>query len=314
MNVNQISVAHTAEHIFVGTLKKIIDDVIVIKVEQDENHNVVILKSSKLTWNSIEQAEIITNEIISKNLEVKTTYYDDLASAKNSVPNLRVIDEKISGNVRVVSIGAYDYSACNKKHTKNSIQCELFVITDFIKTSEEVYEIKFEVGNRAKKFAIINSNRSIKISKILNAPFETLVKNIENIKIENEILNKKIRSVTLHELSNIKPYAINDIDFYNIILENSDRKKLQSWCSSMIKSDNVFIQIADQSTDTMLIICRSDGIGININEIVSESITKYGGKGGGRENFVIVKIPNNTFGDFFENLKIDIINLIKSII
>ncbi|MEE6246128.1 MAG: hypothetical protein VX368_02280, partial [Thermoproteota archaeon] len=68
MNVNQIPAAHTAEHIFVGTLQKIIDDVIVVKVDQDEHHNVVVLKSSKLTWNSIEQAEIITNEVISQSL------------------------------------------------------------------------------------------------------------------------------------------------------------------------------------------------------------------------------------------------------
>ena len=103
MNVNQISAAHTAEHIFVGTLQKIIDDVVVVKVDQDEHHNAVVLKSSKLTWNSIEQAEIITNEVISQSLEVKTTNYDDLASAKLDIPTLRSMDAKISGTVSAVS-------------------------------------------------------------------------------------------------------------------------------------------------------------------------------------------------------------------
>jgi len=313
MNVNQISAAHTAEHIFVGTLQKIIDDVIVVKVDQDEHHNVVVLKSSKLTWNSIEQAEIITNDVISQSLEVKTTNYDDLASAKLDIPTLRSMDAKISGTVSVVSIGEYDYSACNKKHTENSIQCELFVITDFMKTSEEVYDIKFEVGNRAKKFAIINSNRSIQISKILNAPFETLIKNIENLKTENELLTKNIRSITLRELSAIKPSVVNNVNFYNIILENCDRKKLQSWCSSMIKSNSMFLQIADKSADTMLVICRSDDVDVNVNEIISEFMKKYGGKGGGRENFVVVKVEGTNSEEFFENLKNDIINVLKSI-
>ena len=56
--------AHTAEHVFVGSLQKLVGKIAVRKVEHIDAINKVYLKSSELTLDMIYDAEVMTNRII----------------------------------------------------------------------------------------------------------------------------------------------------------------------------------------------------------------------------------------------------------
>ncbi|MGQ9718639.1 MAG: hypothetical protein ACUVWK_02130 [Nitrososphaerales archaeon] len=84
-----MSAARTAEHIFIGSLKKLIPDIEVTKVETmgEEGRTFVICKY--LDWQTILEAEKITNRVIDNALTIRKHFFNSLEGARRTFPTLR---------------------------------------------------------------------------------------------------------------------------------------------------------------------------------------------------------------------------------
>ncbi len=121
--------AHTAEHIFMGSLQKLVNDIFVRKVEHDDSVNRVYMKCQELSLDSIHEAELMANKIIGEGRKVKEHNFQSIEEARKVFPQMRAYEERISGSVRVIEIDGYDYAACAREHTENTSKCEFFLVT-----------------------------------------------------------------------------------------------------------------------------------------------------------------------------------------
>ncbi|MEM3451302.1 MAG: hypothetical protein QW830_02710, partial [Nitrososphaerales archaeon] len=149
-----MSIAHTAEHVFMGSLKRLVPNIEVKKVEIEGEKGVVIVSSKYLDWQIIFEAEKMTNKVIDEAKEIKEHFFDSLEDAKKAFPSLRAYEERIKGKTRVIEVDGYDYSACRAEHAKNTKECLFFIVTKFSKAGKNLFKIEFYVGENAKMKAL----------------------------------------------------------------------------------------------------------------------------------------------------------------
>ena len=144
-----MSAAHTAEHLFAGSIRRLKPDLTILKVDQSEGRNSIYVDVKNLDWSTIMKAELMANQIISEGREVKQHIFSSLKNAKQQFPEARAMEKRITGEVRIVEIDGYDYAACSRKHSNNTRECDFFLITRVIKAEGE-YPNRLPSWNRGK--------------------------------------------------------------------------------------------------------------------------------------------------------------------
>ncbi|MBM3897552.1 MAG: hypothetical protein FJ358_03380 [Thaumarchaeota archaeon] len=305
--MNQIALAHTGEHIFMGSLQKIIPAISVWKVEQTEDRNSLFVQSDGLTWDQILQAEKITNSIISEGRDVTEYFFPSLDEAKKRFPKMRAIEERISGQVRVVEVEGYDHSACAREHASNSRECGLFLVTSFSKAESGRYEIRFEVGEKAKIAALEYSALLIKVANILGASVNTVETTATNLIEELEELRSKIREFSKKEVSSITAEDTKGVKLYSKIFEGLENKVLMEKAGELIKTSKSIVILANRIEGGFLLLAKSPDIKLNASSILKDALTLLGGKGGGKEDFASGSVDSSKLEDAFARVKSSII-------
>ncbi|GIU72112.1 MAG: hypothetical protein KatS3mg003_1591 [Candidatus Nitrosocaldaceae archaeon] len=279
-------VEHTAEHIFMRSLQNLGKDVFVKKVEHGEI-NKIYVECNNLTLDDIYIAECITNDIIDAGREVREYIFNSLKDAKDRFPDLRAYEERISNKVRVVEIADHDHAACIKDHVRNTKECEFFIIKH-ISREKNLYEIEFLAGNKAKKQALEFGITCLRLIDHLQVSMNTLEDTIKNMKRDLESYKKSLAKLSRKVLESIKPDVIDGIKFYSIQFEDLDDRIIMKQVREVIK-DNSILLISNKKEDRCTVILASDSI--DCSSILSNALSRVGGKGGGKDAFASGSIP-----------------------
>ncbi|GBC75258.1 hypothetical protein HRbin06_00575 [archaeon HR06] len=287
---------HTAEHIFMGSLIRILPNLKVVKVEHEKERNSLFVKGEELDWDKIYEAELMTNKIIQEGREVKIHYFDSLEEAKKVFPNLRAMEDRIIGKVRVVEVKDYDYSACNREHVKNSKECEFFLVESFTK-SKDIYEIKFKAGFEAKLKALEYSRILMKSINLLEANLNTFERTCKNLKEENSKLKERIKRISEKTLNSLTFEEIRGIKFYKGIFEFLDRDIIFQRVNQMLREgEKGIILLINMEEEAFVILA---GKIINCLDILKNAFKIYEGKGGGKKELANGVIKKEKILEFF---------------
>ena len=303
----QIALAHTAEHIFMGSLQKIVPNIMVKKVEQTEDRNSLFVQGDGLTWDQILQAEKFANTIISEGRNIIEHFFPSLEEAKKRFPKMRAMEERIYGQVRVIEVEGYDYSACASEHANSSRECEFFLVTSFAKAEGGTYEIRFEVGEKAKNAALEYSALMMKVANIVGATVNTVEKTAANLREEIEELRGKIRKASEKEVSSISAEDVKGVKLYSKIFEGLENKVLMERAGELIKTKAV-VMLANRAEKGFLLLAKNQDIKLNASTILKDSLTLFGGKGGGKDDFASGSVDSSKLEEVFARIKSSIIS------
>ena len=267
-----------------GSLQRVIPGIRILKVEQDENHNSLFVDSDSLGWDEILEAEKATNQVIDDELEIVEHHFESIEHAKSSIPNMRAMEDRISGKVRVVEVKDYDYAACKRTHAKNSRECKMFLVTSFSRVKES-YEIRFEVGIRAKQLAIEISSVTMKLVEILGASLGTINGTVINLKQECDELRSRFKEISMRELMSISPEDISGIKFYRGIFNRLDHKQMMDVAGKLVRKEKSLAILGNMDEMGFVILARSTDLDFDSSKILREILKTHGGKGGGRAEF-----------------------------
>jgi len=305
--LNQIALAHTGEHIFMGNLQKIVPNVSVSKVEQTEERNSLFVKSEGLAWDQVLQAEKLANSVITEGKSIIEHFFPNLEEARKKFPKMRAIEERISGQVRVVEVDSCDYSACAREHAKNSRECGFFLVTSFSKEGD-TYEIRFEVGEQAKATALEYSALLMKVANIIGASLNTIEKTAANLKAEVNDLKKKIKVASERDVSSIPAEDFNGAKLYSKIFEGLENKVLMERAGELIKTQRSIVILASKAEKGFVLLAKSPDIKFNSAEVLRVSLAPLGGKGGGKEDFASGSVDSLKLEEAFAKIKKTIIS------
>jgi len=305
--LNQIALAHTGEHIFMGSLQRIVPNISVRKVEQTDDRNSLFVKSDVLTWDQVLQAEKLANSVIAEGKSIIEHFFPNIDEARKKFPKMRAMDEKISGQVRVVEVDGYDYSACAREHAKNSRECEFFLVTSF-SSEGDAYEIRFEVGEKAKAAALEHSAMLMKVANAIGASLNTIEKTAANLKEEVNDLKKKVRATSQKDVSSIPVEDVKGAKLYSRMFEGLENKVLMEKAGELIKTQRSVVILANEAEKGFVLLAKSPDIKLNSAEVLRVSLASLGGKGGGKEDFASGSVDISKLKEALAKIKAAIIS------
>lgn len=294
-------IAHTAEHIFMGSLQKLVDSISVRKVEHRDTINKAYLQSSELTLDLIYQAEVMTNDIIEEGRDVKEHKFSSIEEARKVFPQMRAYEERISGEVRVIEIDNYDYSACAREHAHKTSECEFFLVTRVSKEGDQ-YEIEFLVGREAQKAAVDLSMKCIKVTRELGASMKTLEATARNIKEDLEMYKKRITTLTENFIDSLIPVNKNGKVVYAKITQMLDDSTIMKKVGEIIKQSNTIVIFVNINSRATVLLACNENVQVDCNTALKSILAKFGGKGGGKPNFATGSVEREKAEDVFNAL------------
>jgi len=140
---------HTAEHIFVGSIKKKYPELKLGWIWVDGVHGTVVLEGKVIPLEDILDTETEVNRLIHDEIGV-TTKVVQAAEVDESVRAREGVTSK-NDAIRLVNVGDFDSSACSGIHVTNTREIRAFKITD-VKAQEGNTHVEFVTG----KIAIAN--------------------------------------------------------------------------------------------------------------------------------------------------------------
>lgn len=280
---------HTGEHLFLGTLIKILPELEINKIFlEEESGKLFVNYSGLLTWEDINKAEKTINEKVLQGLEVKEVLLNK--QGLNNYPNKpRIKLDKISDeDIRIIEIGNYDFAACCGLHVKNTRELELFKVINFNKKGKE-YLIEFDVGYNLIPKLIEFTNLGFRASEeICTGEINKLVPTIKNMKKEISELKEKDKELSIEILKNqkINPEKINEIDFYCREMP-VQKEELVKYAQNLIKNKKTAVVLF--SNQDIICACSGD-ININMCDVIKKITEITGGGGGGSQRFATGRI------------------------
>jgi alanyl-tRNA synthetase len=280
-------IEHTAEHIFIRSLQNLGKELKVRKVEHGDISKVYV-ECNDLTLDDIYKGEIITNNIINDNKEVKEYRFNSLDEAKMIFPKLRAYEERLSNkSIRVIEIDNYDYTACIKDHVKSTKECEFFMIKH-ISRENDLYRLEFLAGKSAKELALEFGITLLRIINDLKVSLATLEPTIKNMSKDIVKYREGIIKLSNTLLENMNCYNINGFKLYKDSFEMLDDKAIIKRIDKLKSND--IILISNKYDNKCNIILASKTRYINCAFILSSILRKFGGKGGGKEEMAMGSI------------------------
>ena len=138
---------HTGEHLFVAAIKMNHPEIELGYIWIDGDRGTVDLEGGKLGFDDLIDAELNVQQLIEKNIPVKTK----LVKASEVSSDVRAREGLIDKHemMRIVNIGEHDSSACSGIHATNTGDIEFFKVIDF-KKKDSSTRVTFASGYKAK--------------------------------------------------------------------------------------------------------------------------------------------------------------------
>jgi len=303
--------AHTAEHLLMASLKRIRPNAKVMKVDHRGLETSVFVHCEDLSWDDLLRAQLLANDAIEQGRPVTEHYFDDLAQARARYPNLRAIEERISGKVRVIEIDGYDFAACNRDHVVNTKECDFLLVSRLSRTGEQ-FQVDLLVGHEARVRALELSATAMKCCSLLGTDAKTLERASQNLLRERDSLKAHLRRYARDRLNHPAVEAFGDVQVYTASVEGADMKLLNEAASHIISQPNRVAILTSSNGDTTVVLACSENVRLESNAILSETMSRFGGKGGGKPRFASGSLPSGFSQQFLEQLSAKIKSILAA--
>lgn len=278
--------AHTGEHIFFRSLSKVVPEVSLDKISIKEEKNALYIKyEGNLTWEKLLEAERLTNNIILEDRKV-IVHNSKKEEVVTKFPGIRIkLDRIQTEEVRIVEVENYDFAACSGEHVNSTKEIDFFLLTKVNKTGESSYRLEFEVAEKAKDEALKLSKISLASMELLQSAPENVERTISNLLKDNEKYRQNLAEFSQKSFESIAAKDISGTKLYFEILKGIDRKILIKRAGEIIEQSKTFL-VLFLVDDGIFVVCgRSKDINYDVRNLLNSILTRFGGRGGGRENF-----------------------------
>ncbi len=265
---------HTGEHLLGQAFFRLSRDVIAVNME----HSVCTLDLAQSTdWATALSAEQIANDAVLAALPIQTYEIPDSEIA--SLPFRRV--PKVSGQIRVVQIGNFDYSACAGTHTSRSSEVGLIKIFKLERIKSGATRVYFNCGVRLLEDYRLKHDFVAALalrfsSGIENVPTRTLAAleelgtaKLEIIQLRSQlaarIASGFLRGVVVHRLEDVSLLA-----------------ELAKVCTA--RDNLIAILGASDDSRAYLTVTCGRAITAQAREILALGLPLIDGKGGGKKD------------------------------
>ena len=293
-----ISRHHTATHIMIGTVRRVLGKhawQAGAKKEPDKAR-LDIYHHRRLTPEDIRRIEKTANEIVAKRLPVRISWQDRNEAERIHGFFLYQGGEVPSAQIRVVEIQGWDAEACGGIHCENTEDVGLIKIIRNERIQDGVERLIFSVGPAALQHIQQSEKILEEASGILSSQHQELPKKVAELENEVKELRKTLRRILdkmvearVSEVRKSPAHRKNGLTIYTAQEEITDQEYLIKLAAGLVEDTEApALSIVATSGEGARIICYANQkaieLGYKAGEVASKLCRALGGGGGGKPN------------------------------
>ncbi len=278
---NEIARHHTATHILHAVLRRILGEHVTQAGSLVEANRLRFDFShpKALSLEEIEKIEKSVNEIITRNIPVKTEIMDIDEAKKRGA--MALFGEKYAQKVRVVSVGEASVELCGGTHVKNSAYIGSFYITKESGVSAGVRRIEAVCGFSAYEYGNSFRKELSKIAKEVKHKDPLL--GVKKLKETLSSLKEEIKNLQNISAKELKSFDINGIKVIVDEVKAGDIKNIID--TEKNRNEKIAIMLFQPKGNKVVIAAGAKGIDLKAGEWIKKIAPIVGGGGGGRADF-----------------------------
>ncbi len=283
---------HTAEHLLFNSLSRQDPELNIVKIFISPESKYVIVDRD-ISWEKISDAVRFANKVISENHAVRRSMMsrDDPDISKIRVKLDRIEEDEIS----VVEIEDVDIAACCGIHVMETGEIGAILVSKKTSAGKDGVEIHFETGDRAVDDAMMLASSCLSIIDDLGSKPSDIIRTVSNMKHEISLYKKMLKESVSSSLKNLSPVKIEDVDVYSGVFPTSERNVLTEAAESFKAKGSVSVLIG--SGENLTVIVASGNPKVDCKSILSETLPKFGGRGGGKKDFAQGGVTDTSAAD-----------------
>ena len=292
---------HTATHVLMGAARRVLGEHVWQAGSQKgvERSRLDISHFRRLTLEETHEIERLANQAVIQNIPVKTMWMPREEAEKEHGFRLYQGGVVPGREIRVVKTGDWEVEACGGTHLKNAGEVGFIKIVHTERIQDGVERIIFSAGIPALEAAQKSDELLWRLSEVLNAPREKLVKTAERLlrewkkaRREKKRLIKEIAAARKGAVAGMKREVkeIGEVRFVWQEFEQLDVDRMIETASEITTASPNTITMfcgADGKTARIVVMAGEDAVrhGVNAREIAEEVGAMLGGGGSGRPDF-----------------------------
>lgn len=299
---------HTATHLAHAALRKVLGDHVKQsgsyvgpdRLRFDFSHH------QPMTHDEIAEVERLVNEQILEGSNVQT---DEMAleDARKSGA-MALFGEKYADRVRVVSVPGFSKELCGGTHVENVSQIGPFFITLETGIASGVRRMEAITGREAQKYMLQAKSIVQKSAQMVGRPESEVLTGIEQLQKSVSALQKDLKKAKTELVSGAgqslgDETRIGDVAFWRHTFGETDRDTMSAWIDSRKEqvSPTVAVGVGDTNGKVTVMVGGSNAVvagrKLHIGKLTGELLGKFGGRGGGKDNFAQGGVPDGVSPD-----------------
>jgi alanyl-tRNA synthetase len=245
---------------------------------------------NKVTDEDIEKVELLTNDVIFQDREIKSYFVSE--NDIDKVPLRKPPAKK--GVLRIIEVSEYDYSACGGTHTRRTGEVGLLKILKWERIRNNI-RFEFVCGNRALRDYSLK-NRILRQLAVRFTVGEMEVPSSVD-RLASDLKASKIRTKKLATLA-ARYEAIEMVKsvegrIIKKIFTEKTPEELRFLALNIIKSGEFVVLFGLKLQDrAQLVLASEEGLSIDMRDLVDDLSLLIDGKGGGRPSLVEIMGKN----------------------
>jgi alanyl-tRNA synthetase len=295
----KLSRMHTGEHLFFGSLKRVVKDVMVDKVDLDENESSLFVRAEDLNIDHLIAAERLANQMIKENRQVLLHKVDK--HSVQEIDGVRIRPERIKGNtVTVIEIKDFDKSACCGTHVMTTKEIGPILVTKFNTVKRGYYEVRFKLDPIDDLFLFADIARRIRT--LTNIDYQDLTSGVKSMIAEREEQKEKIRELSSNIEVDIKQESVNGITVYSAVFPGINKRDFIEKVNSITTEDSL-ICFVNKGEKQSIALRSTNPQNTSAAELLKNLFSKVKGQGGGNPQLAQGSFEAGSAEEVFAALK-----------
>jgi len=271
---------HTAEHLFVGILKKKYPGIDLGKIWIDGDHGTIVLNGNPLTIDEILEAESQVQEHIAEAIPVLTK----IVPASDIDESVRAREGVTSKHdmIRIVKVGDLDSSACSGIHVINTSDIRVFKVID-IKSHENSTHIEFISGENAVNALLEVYNAALRRKNAYPFELQQLGAVLDKSKNLHEAYEGVLQKIVQLMTDGPHKESVGEVVFWHECLPGFDANTMRNIMKE-INTDEASIILFLAPGDKTNLVLWTKNMPKDASYYIQDIVTELGGRGGGSKD------------------------------
>ncbi len=235
----------------------------------------------------LEEAELIANELVYTALPITAYFVTDSELAK--VPLRR--PPKVTGQIRIVEIEKFDYSACGGTHVHTTAEIGPIKLTKVERRRSQV-RLTFLCGKRAYQDYATKHRLLTETANLFSTDVAEVPRLVERNLAQLKELQQAVKTFSEEQLAReagVLASGAQPLGNYRLVMQSftdKDAGAVKTLAQNLQTQAGIIALLATvQGGKVSLIFTRAADVDVHVGNLLRDSLRHFGGSGGGRPDF-----------------------------